>query len=81
MGMDLVQWTNKSCVAEFGVGDDWATLYYVESKDWGKGHCTELLRAAKKYYENIGKKFGGSVALNDRMKSIYQKLNIEEYAE
>ena len=79
MGMEMKQWENKSCTAEFGVGEDWATLYSIESKEQGKGHATELLLEAKKYYEGQGKKFGGSVALNVRMRKIYQKLEIPEY--
>ncbi len=81
MGMELDQWVNKSCMANFGVGDDWATLYNIESKEQGKGHATELLIEAKKYYEGLGKKFGGSIALNDRMRKIYQELGIKEYTE
>jgi len=80
MGMELEEWVNKSCVAHFGIGNDWATLYTIESKKNNKGHATALLIEAKKYYENHGKKFGGSVALNEKMKWIYQKLNIREYA-
>ena len=79
MGMELDEWTNKSCVAHFGLGTDWATLYDIESKEPGKGHATELLTKAKKFYENRGKCFGGDVALNDRMRKIYQRLNITEY--
>ncbi len=79
MGMKMVVWENKSCKAHFGVGDDWATLYNIQSKEEGKGHATELLKAAKKFYEEQGKRFGGSVALNDRMKKIYQELGITEY--
>jgi hypothetical protein len=81
MGMPVERWTHKSCSADFGVGDTWATLYSIESKVEGKGHATELLTEAKKQYEAQGKKFGGSVALNNRMKKIYQRLNILEYSE
>lgn len=81
MGMELEEWVNKSCVAHFGVGDGWATLYEINSKEESKGHATELLLEAKKYYEGQGKKFGGSVALNERMRKIYQRLKIEEYVE
>lgn len=77
--MELERWTNKSCIADFGVGNDWATLYSIESKEQGKGHATELLVEVKKYYEGQGKRFGGSVALNDRMRKIYQELDIKEY--
>lgn len=83
MGLDLEKWTNYSCEAEFGVGDDWATLYLIRTPevDRGKGYATQLLTEAKKYYEEKGKKFGGSVALNETMKDIYKCLNIEEYAD
>jgi len=80
MGMELEVWRNKSCRAEFGTGDDWATLYLIESEEQGKGHATELLVEAKRYYEERGLSFGGSVALNSRMREIYQRLGIKEYA-
>lgn len=79
MGMKLDQWTNKSCVANFGIGDDWATLYDIQSNEESKGHATELLKKAKEYYEKKGKRFGGSVALNERMRKIYKRLKIKEY--
>lgn len=79
LGMELEQWENKSSVANFGIGDDWATLYDIHSLEQGKGHATELLIEAKKHYEELGKKFGGSVALNERMRKIYERLGIEEY--
>jgi hypothetical protein len=83
MGMELERWTHESCTADFGVGKNadgkWATLYFIESKEEGKGHATELLKAAKITYEALGMRFGGSVALNARMRSIYQRLGITEY--
>jgi len=79
LGMDLERWTYQSCIAEFGSGEDWATLYSIESKEPGKGHATALLTAAKQHYEAQGKRFGGSVALNKRMRAIYQRLRINEY--
>ncbi len=81
LGMDMEQWTHESCVAMIAVGDDWATLYEIKSGDEGKGHATVLLIAAKAFYEGAGKKFGGTVALNDRMRSLYKRLGITEYAE
>ena len=71
LGMPLERWINESCVADFGVGDNWATLYSIESKEEGKGHATGLLIEAKKYYEGQGKDFGGTIALNARMRKIY----------
>lgn len=81
MGMELEQWRHESCVAHFGVGDDWATLYDIQTPevDRRNGYATELLKGAKQHYEAQGKTFGGSVALNDGMRRIYQKLGIKEY--
>ncbi len=79
MGMRLWKWTNGECIAHFGVGEKFATLYTIVSKNEGKGEATALLKEAKKYYEKKGKVFGGSVALNDRMRWIYKKLGIKEY--
>lgn len=81
MEMDLDEWRYASCVAHFGVGPDWATLYDIESASPGHGHATKLLRQAKLYYETQGKTVGGSVALNDRMASLYVKVGIPEYKE
>jgi len=78
LGMILDEWKWKSCRAEFGVEKSWATLYYIESRQEGKGHATELLTAAKAYYEKKGKEFGGSVALNERMRKLYQKFGISQ---
>jgi hypothetical protein len=79
LGMPLEVWEHKSCRAEFGVGDDWATLYGIQSKIKNKGHATELLIEARKHYEAQGKKFGGTVALSEPMAHIYKKLGIKEY--
>ncbi len=81
MGMELDRWTHESCTADFGTGDDWATLYNIRSADPGKGHATELLTAAKQFYQAEGKRFGGTVALTPRMKAIYQRVGMTEYWE
>lgn len=80
LGMPLERWKYESCIAEFGVGDDWATLYSIASSEPGKGHATYLLLEAKKYYEALGKKVGGDVALNERMRGLYKKVGYPEYA-
>jgi hypothetical protein len=80
MGMELDAWKHKSCSAEFGMGNDWATLYSIRSRLPGKGHATELLAEAKRFYEEQGKRFGGTVALNSRMAKIYKRLAIKEYS-
>jgi len=81
MGMPLEIWRHKSCEMQIGKGEDWATVYLIESADKGKGHAQELLTEAKKHYEGLGIRFGGSVALNPVMRHIYQKLNIFEYTD
>lgn len=80
-GMELEVWEHDSCTAEFGVGLDWATLYSIRSQVEGQGHATALLLAAKAAYEAEGKRVGGSVALTDRMRRLYQRLGIHEYAD
>ena len=79
MGMELDELQYMSCVTHFGTGKDWATLYDINSFKQGKGHATKLHIFAKRFYESKGMKFGGSVALNDRMKYLYKKLKIKEY--
>jgi hypothetical protein len=79
LGMPLDEWRYKSCVAHCATSEWWATLYDIESQEEGKGHATKLLLAMKRYYETKGLKFGGSVALNNRMRKIYQRCGVEEY--
>ena len=79
LGMKMEKWNNRGCSAYFGVGKDYATLYNIYSKNQGKGEATELLIKAKRYYEKLDKKFGGSIALNSIMSHLYKKLNIKEY--
>lgn len=75
----LELWKCESCKAVFGVGDNWATLYFIKSEEEGKGHATALILATQKYYEGKGLVFGGSVALNMRMRRLYHKCGIREY--
>jgi len=79
LGMELTRWNHKSCTVDIAEGDNWATTYTVESTEPGKGHATELLTEAKTYYESKNKKFGGTVALNEKMRRLYKKLEITEY--
>ena len=78
--MPLIEWRHKSCVAYIAEFPEAATIYKIESKEEGKGHATGLLIEAKKYYEGQGKDFGGTIALNARMRKIYQELGIKEYS-
>lgn len=79
LGGELDEWQYKSCRAEVATGKDWATIYLIESQQEGKGHATKLLLDMKAYYEKQGLRFGGSVALNDRMARLYRKCGIREY--
>ncbi len=79
LGMELDEWRIDSCIARFGVGSNWATLYDIQSLIEGKGHATLLLREAKSYYQSKKKRVRGTVALNPKMRSIYKKLRIKEY--
>ncbi len=81
LGLEMQRWIYRSCTAEFAEGPDWTTLSFIESKQPGKGHATTLLTEAKKHYEAEGKRFGGSIALNPRMRAIYQRLGIKEYVD
>ena len=81
MGMPLDEWQHESCVAHCAVGDDWATIYDIQSTQEGQGHATALLLAMKEYYEARSLRFGGSIALNERMRRLYQKCWIQEYRE
>jgi hypothetical protein len=58
-------------------GEGWATIYTVESTDQGKGYCQQLLLKLKDIYKDVS--FGCTVALNEKMSHILQKLNIHEY--
>lgn len=79
LGMELDEWWYKSCSAHVAIGEDWATIYVIQSQQEGQGHATKLLLIMKSYYEHQGKIFGGSVALNERMVRLYKKCGIREY--
>lgn len=78
-GMELDEWWYKSCSSHVGTGEDWATVYDIQSQQQGRGHATALLLIMKSYYEQQGKTFGGSVALSDKMARLYKKCGIKEY--
>lgn len=81
LGMTLDVITYESCEATVAVGDDWATVYSIQSKEQGKGHAQTLLTDAKDYYEKRNRKFGSSVTLSPAIKHIIDKLGIEEYSD
>lgn len=80
-GIEVEFWEHKSCTAQVGksIKGKWATVYYVESEHPGNGHATELLAILKSHYEGQGLEFGSSIALNDRMRYLLEKLQIREY--
>lgn len=79
LGMVMDKCSYESCTAEVGVGEDFATIYYIESKDKNKGHATELINRMRIHYETQGKEFATSVALSPQMKHLVKKLNLKEY--
>ena len=81
LGMELDEWRNKSCLAHIAIGDNWATIYDIQSQQEGQGHATKLLLIMKSYYEHQRKPFGGSVALNERVAWLYKKCGIREYGD
>ena len=81
LGMPLDEWQYMSCVAHCATGKGWATLYDIKSSEESIGHATKLLLVMKSHYERKGLVFGGSVALNDRMRIIYQRCKVKEYME
>lgn len=83
LGIRLLEVTYQSCVAHFGLGEDgegkWLTLYDIKSTCPGQGHATDLLSVMQSASARTGRRFGGSIALNNRMRSIYRRLGIHEY--
>lgn len=79
---ELLHYKMNSCSATVAEGENngkkWATIYDIQSIEQGKGDATKLLLALKNRYRNWD--FGGTVALNDTMKHLYQKTGIKEYA-
>ena len=81
LGMTLDACTYKTCYANVGIGNDFATIYYIETLkiDRNKGYATELILQMKKHYKKLGKKFGTSVALSPQMQHLIKKLKLKEY--
>lgn len=79
LGIELDEWTYKSCFADIATGDDWATIYFMMSDEPSKGHASVILQEAKEFYEALGKRFGSTVALSAPMKHLLVKFNIHEY--
>lgn len=81
MGMDLLEFSYKSCIARCGYNDEekWGTIYTMNSSEPGKGHGTILIIAMKRFFEDKGYRFASSVALSPAMKHLLTKYNIKEY--
>lgn len=81
-GLCGIDYRYKSCVAEVATGieedgSQWATIYTVHSSEPNQGHCQTLLRWLQYKFRDYD--FGCTIALNDKMRYILQKLNIKEY--
>jgi len=79
LGMELDGWEYESCQATCGVGEDFATIYSIDSSDPNKGHATILIKIMRKIYTDEGKRFGTSVALSPQMQHLVKKLELLEY--
>ena len=77
LGMDLLEVRYGGVIAQFGEGPDWITLYLVESQHEGRGEVQEMLKRMMVRYQH--KRFGGSAALCQAMRHIYEKLGIVEH--
>lgn len=73
------------CVADVAINsmDKWATVYYIETEQTKRntGLATKLMEELKSTFESMDYKFGGTVALNDAMKRVYEKSGVEEYSD
>lgn len=67
------------CVANCGIGDDWFTVYLVETPRAYrcKGECTRLLKALKDKAKEKGQQFRLFCPMNPIIEHICEKLNIE----
>ena len=79
LGMKLDGWKYESCIANVGTGEDFATIFYIESEEKNKCHATILIKIMSKIYTDEGKSFATSIALSDPMKHLVKKLNLKEY--
>jgi len=75
LGMDLIQANFKSVEFQLAEFEDLICIYSAESKNRGKGEIQEALAKIRNDYSP--KKIFGSVPLNDVMKHIYEKMEIE----
>lgn len=69
--------------ANVAIGDDWATVYLVETEPEyrNKGEATKLLAALKEKMEEKGKTFRLWAPMNDTITGICKKLDIEMIGE
>ena len=89
LGMSEYVFDYKNCYAVVALGitekedKKWATVYMIETEPAhrNEGQAQTLLATLKHDFEREGYEFGCTVALNDTMKHILQKLNITEYTE
>lgn len=67
------------CVANCGIGKDWLTVYLIEThpEHRGKGEAQRLLRKLKTRCEQTGRILRVWCPMNDVIKHICTKLNIE----
>lgn len=77
LGIPIDEYHAYGVVAQVYETPDWATIYFIQSLDPGKGNCQKMLLELKDIFKD--KQFGCTAALTPRMKHILQKLDITEY--
>lgn len=78
MGMDLTEAYFKGVYMQLAKGDDWVSIYLVESKNAGQGEVQQMIDIIRGDFP--GKRLLSSAPLNNAMKHILDKKGVE-YAE
>ena len=67
--------TYKNVMMTLAEGDNWVSIYSVNSLNSGKGEVQEMIDLIKEDFSD--KKLHGSVPLNSTMKHIYDKKGVD----
>lgn len=75
MGMDLIEARYKGVFMQLAEGDDWVSIYLVESSNPGKGEVQQMIDIIRGDYPT--KRLTASAPLNDVIKHIFDKKGVE----
>jgi len=67
------------CVANCGIGEDWCTVYLIETvpEYRGKGEAQRLLKELQRRCKRTGRKLRLWCPMNEKIEYICEKLKIE----